>query len=75
MLGGKTMHTYKIELTDIQYKKMSFIVFRDRQNMGKILRDAINNYLDQPDINEYVDSFIEYQYKQILNEPEEALND
>ena len=69
------MHTYKIQLTDIQYKKMSFIVFRDRENFGKILRDAINSYLDQPDINEYVDSFIESQYKQLVNEPEEALND
>ena len=69
------MHTYKIELTDLQYKRMSFIVFRDRKNMGKVLRDAINSYLDQPDINEYVDDYIESQYKQILNEPEEALND
>lgn len=65
------MHTYKIELTDIQYKKMSFIVFRDKKNFGCVLRDAINTYLDQPDINEYVDSFIEDQYRQILREEEE----
>ena len=69
------MHTYEIELTDIEYKKMSFIVFRDGKNFRKVLRDAIDTYLDQPDINEYVDDYIESQYKQLLNEPEEALND
>ena len=62
------MHPYKIELTDIQYKKMSFIVFRDRKNMASVIREALNAYLDQADINEYVDTYIEDQYKRILNE-------